>query len=471
MKNRTERDYLGEKVLPADALYGIHTARATENFTSAGRPVHPTLIRAYGAVKLACLQLNQRLVQLLPAEHFSAARIACEEMMHGDLTQHILVDALQGGAGTSLNLNVNEVLANRTLQLLGHSPGDSSIIDPINHFNRHQSTNDTFPTALRVAALWEMQSLESEVTLLVNAFQQQERALADVVKVARTQLQDAVLTTLGRTMGAFADAFARDRWRLYQACERLRTINLGGTAIGSGVGAPRNYIFAVVDELRQVTGLPLARAENLIDATQNLDGFSEVGGFVRTLATNLLKVANDLRLMASGPHAGLAEITLPPVQTGSSIMPGKVNPVIPEATAQAAMMALGYDATLAHACAAGNLELNAFLPLVSECILQSTTLLSRTTRSLRSQAIEGLVANRNQCDRHVNNSTAAATAMVKKLGYHTVNQFIIKAQNEGISLREYIIDKGLLTREEWKQLTNAQAVLRLGSDEQSSNHD
>ena len=266
--------------------------------------------------------------------------------------------------------------------MLGQPLGDYSVIDPLNDVNLHQSTNDTFPTALRVAAIEQLRGLERDVTALTEAFQSKEHEFAGIVKVARTQLQDAVLTTLGRSMGAYAEAFARDRWRIYKCEERLRVVNLGGTAIGTGVGAPREYIFRVVDHLQQITGMGLARSENLIDATQNMDLFVEVSGIVRSLASSLLKVSSDLRLLASGPDAGLGEIQLPARQAGSSIMPGKVNPVIPEAVGQAALAIAGLDQTLMNACSLGNLELNQYLPLIADCLLTASRWLAMLARRL-----------------------------------------------------------------------------------------
>ena len=264
---RTEHDLLGEREVPADALYGIHTARAVENFPLSLRPVHPGLVRAYGAVKLAAARVNHELGRWDEGT-FRAIEAACLEMMDGVLERHILVDALQGGAGTSTNMNVNEVLANRALQLLGAAPGDYARIHPLEDLNRHQSTNDTYPTALRVAAIFSLRRLQGEVIGLLGELQAKELELAHVVKVGRTEMQDAVLTTLGCAMGAWAEAIARDRWRIYKCEERLRVVNLGGTAIGTGIAAPREYIFRVVDRLREITGLGLARAENLIDGTQ-----------------------------------------------------------------------------------------------------------------------------------------------------------------------------------------------------------
>ena len=275
MSYRTESDLLGSLQVPRDALYGIHTQRARDNFALAGRPVNRHLVHAYGMVKLACARTNHEL-GYWSAEQFKAIEQACQELAEGRLDEHVVVDALQGGAGTSTNMNVNEVVANRALQILGHAPGRYEIIHPLDDINLHQSTNDTFPTALKVAAIGQFRGLERDTTTLLEAFQRKEREFAGVVKVARTQLQDAVLTTLGRSMGAFAEALARDRWRMSKCEERLRVVNLGGTAIGTGLGAPRKFIFRAIDHLQQITHMGLARAENLIDATQNLDTLVEV---------------------------------------------------------------------------------------------------------------------------------------------------------------------------------------------------
>ena len=342
VKSRRERDGLGVRKVPAGRLHGVHTERALENFQLLGRPIHTALARALGAVKLAAVRTNRSL-GFLPDEVATALEQAATELMNGSLAHTIVVDALQGGAGTSANMNVNEVLANRALELLGLERGNYATVSPLDHVNLHQSTNDVFPTALRVAALWGLRRLEPAVVALQESFQEKERALAHVVKVARTEMQDAVLTTLGREMSAYAEALNRDRWRLYKCEERLRVVNLGGTAIGTGLAAPRRYIFQAVEELREITGLGLARAENLVEATQNADVFVEVSGLLKALATTLVKISGDLRLMSSGPEAGLGEIRLPARQAGSSIMPGKVNPVIPEAVTQAALLSIGHD--------------------------------------------------------------------------------------------------------------------------------
>jgi len=461
---RTETDLLGDRQIPAGALHGIHTARAVENFPLAGHGVHPQLIRALGTVKLACATTNRALGAWAqdPAKA-EAIAAACREMAQGLLDQHVIVDALQGGAGTSTNMNVNEVLANRALELLGEPHGHYQRISPLDDINLHQSTNDTYPTALRLAAIHLLRDLELRLVYLQEAFQGAEKRLADVVKVGRTQLQDAVLTTLGREMSAYAEALTRDRWRIYKCQERLRVVNLGGTAIGTGIAAPRQYIFQVVEALRDLTGIGLARAENLIDATQNTDVFVEVSGILKAHAVSLIKICTDLRLLASGPQTGFGELLLPPRQAGSSLMPGKVNPVIPEAVTQAAMLVIGHDATLTQACAAGNLELNAFLPLIALCLLGSLDLLARADTILARHCVAGLEANRPRCREHVESSTATVTALVGVLGYQNACALAQRAARTGETIGAIVTGDGLLTAEQFQALTAPEAVCQLGS--------
>jgi len=464
-ETRCEKDSLGELAVPAGARHGIHTARALENFPLLGRPVHPALARAFGAVKLAALRTNRRLGYLGDGGDPGKAEAmeqACRELLEGALDGEVVVDALQGGAGTSTNMNVNEVLANRALELLGRPHGDYAAVSPTDDLNLHQSTNDTYPTALRIAAIHGLRELERQVLALQESFQAQEKALAHVVKVARTELQDAVLTTLGRSMGAYAEALNRDRWRLAKAEERLRVVNLGGTAIGTGLAAPTEYIFRVVEELRELTGLGLARAENLVDATQNLDTLVEVSGLLKALATTLIKVATDLRVLSSGPEAGLGELRLPPRQAGSSIMPGKVNPVIPEAVTQAAVMAIAHDQALGTAVAMGSLELNAFLPLIAHCFLESLDLLARACDILARHCVAGLSADEGRCRAQVENGTAAATALLPLIGYEQAALLAAKAQAEGTGLKATAVSSGLLTAAQFEELTSPEAVGRLG---------
>jgi aspartate ammonia-lyase len=461
VKSRRERDGLGVRKVPAGRLHGIHTERAIENFQLLGRPVHTSLARALGAVKLAAVRTNHSL-GFLPDEVATALEQAAAELMNGSLAPTIVVDALQGGAGTSANMNVNEVLANRALELLGLERGNYATVSPLDHVNLHQSTNDVFPTALRVAALWGLRRLEPAVVALQESFQAQERAFAHVVKVARTEMQDAVLTTLGREMSAYAEALNRDRWRLNKCEERLRVVNLGGTAIGTGLAAPRRYIFQAVEALREITGLGLARAENLVEATQNADVFVEVSGLLKALATTLVKISGDLRLMSSGPEAGFGEIRLPAKQAGSSIMPGKVNPVIPEAVTQAALLSIGHDQTITIAVAMGSLELNPFLPLVAHCLLESFDLLAAACDSLRRDCVDGLEADEARCRQQVENATATATALVPLLGYERAGELVVAARREGRALKDVAIDYGWVTEEQFAEATSPEAVCRLG---------
>jgi aspartate ammonia-lyase len=458
---RTEKDLLGERPVPAGVLHGVHTERALENFPLALRRVNPALIRAYGAVKLACARTNHELGWWDDAKA-RAIEQACSEMMEGQLDGHIVVDALQGGAGTSTNMNVNEVLANRALQLLGKPLGDYAAVSPLEDLNLHQSTNDTYPTALKAAAIQLLRALEREVTALFEEFQQKEKAFAHVVKIGRTEMQDAVLVTLGREMSAYAEAFARDRWRIYKCEERLRVINLGGTAVGTGLLAPREYIFRTVEHLRDITGLGFARAENLVEATQNADVFVEVSGILKACAVNLLKIASDIRLLSSGPDAGIGELRIPERQAGSSIMPGKVNPVIPEAVSQAAMAVMANDQAIAQACSLGSLELNPFLPLVADALLGSLDLLRNACSIFRRFCVAGLEADEARCRRNVEGATAVLTALAERIGHQAATEVARAARENGKSVREIVLERGLISGPEFDQLISPERVMRLG---------
>lgn len=415
-------------------------------------------------MKGACAATN-RALGFLEGRKADALEEACREMAAGLLSGSVVVDALQGGAGTSTNMNVNEVLANRALELLGEARGRYDLVSPLDDVNRHQSTNDTWPTALKLAAIRRLRGVERAVLGLQEAFQAKEKELAHVVKVGRTEMQDAVLTTVGRSMGAFAEAFNRDRWRISRCEERLRVVNLGGTAIGTGLGAPRAFVFGVVDRLRERTGVAFARAENLVDATQNADVFVEVAGTLKACAASLLKVSGDLRLLSSGPEAGLGELRLPPRQAGSSIMPGKVNPVIPEAVSQAALLVFAHDQAIATATGLGSLELNPFLPLVAHSLLESLDLLERSATALAELCVEGLTADEERCRRHVDASTATLTALVPLLGYERASAIAGEAARSGKPVREVAVASGAVTSGELDAATSPEAVCRLGSPE------
>lgn len=464
MSTRTESDLLGEREIEVQTRYGIHTLRAVENFDLTRQSLHPELIHAYGVVKLASLRAIGAISAWdLEAEKIQAMEQAAFELSQGILDNDIVVDPLQGGAGTSTNMNVNEVIANRALQILGQEIGDYSSISPSEDVNRFQSTNDTFPTTLKLAAINGLKKLEQSVVQLQECFQDAEKRFADVVKVGRTQYQDSVLTTLGREMAAYAEACSRDRWRIYKCEERLRVVNLGGTAIGTGFTAPRKYIFQVVEVLRELTGIGFARAEDMVENTQNCDVFVEVSGIIKACASTLIKVSNDLRLLSSGPEAGLGEITLPAVQAGSSVMPGKVNPVIPEAVIQSCMLVIGYDAALTSACSMGVLELNSFMPLIAHCLLESIDLLQRSCEILATKCISGIEANRERCRGNIEASTVLATALIPIVGYEKATEVSRLKQQSGKSIREVVKQIGIMTDEQIDELISPEAVCRLGS--------
>ena len=336
------------------------------------------------------------------------------------------------------------------------------MFDPLAHVNLHQSTNDVFPTALKVAAIALLRRLEKAIAGLQAAFQAGERKFGDVVKIGRTQLQDACPMTLGAEFSAWAEAFSRDRWRVFKCEERLRVVNLGGTAIGTGLTAPRDYIFRVVDKLREETGFGLARAENLVDATQNADAFVEVSGILKAHAVNLLKISSDLRLLASGPRTGFGELRLPARQAGSSIMPGKVNPVICEAVAQAAMLAIGNDALITMAAGAGQLELNAFLPLLAHALLQSLSVLEAACMTFRTRCVEGIEADREACAQHVERSWATVTALAPHIGYGRAAELAKRVQATGRSVVDVVVEEGILDAETVRRLLSAEAMTALG---------
>jgi aspartate ammonia-lyase len=434
---------LGDLAVPKEAYYGIHTFRAAGNFSLSGILVHSELIRAIVLIKQAAALANRDTGRLQPSLA-EAIIIACEEILRGKFSGHFILDALQGGAGTSTNMNVNEVISNRASELLGGVLGSYAPVHPIEHVNLSQSTNDVYPTAIRIAAISLLKRLSNAFALLQEAFQAKEQEFAAIVKLGRTQLQDAVPITLGQEFGAFAQAFARDRWRLYKVEERLRVIPLGGTAIGTGLNANRQYIYKVTDYIQDLTGLGLARAENTVEINQNCDVFVEVSGLLKASAVNLAKVAGDLRLLASGPRGGLGEISLPPVQAGSSIMPGKVNPVITEAVTQVAYQVIANDTAITLAAQAGQLELNAFGPLISHNLLQSLELLERAVTSLREKCVVGIEANEKRCLELLENSFALLTAISPVIGYERAGELSRQALELNLSITQILQKNGLL---------------------------
>lgn len=452
---RIEHDLLGTMEIPEDSFFGIHTSRAMENFPVSGYKIDEDFIKAYGLVKLACIKtiFNK---ETGIKEKDDAILQACEELAEGKLSDYIKVDALQGGAGTSLNMNVNEVIANRALEILGESKGRYDIISPLNDVNKYQSTNDTFPTALKIAAICKFMELEKVVIKLQESLQAKEREFSDIVKIGRTQLQEAVLTTLGKEFSAYSEAIARDRWRIYKCEERLRVVNIGGTAIGTGLGAPKKYIFQVIENLRDLTGIGLARAENLVENTQNADVFSEISGILKAHATNLIKISNDLRLLSS-----YGEIKLPPVQAGSSIMPGKVNPVIAEMVSQVGLKIIGNDSIISHATALGQLELNHNMPLIAFSLLESLNLLINANKLFAQRCVDGIKANEEKLKKDLYSSTALLTALLPKFSYEELSGISEKISSANVGVKEYILENNLLSEEEFEYLISAECVLAI----------
>lgn len=460
-KKRTEKDLLGSIELDSNNLTGIHSSRAYRNFGQTGGTVHPRLIQAYGLVKLACAKTNATL-GYLKNEKANAIIQACTELAEGKIEPEFELAALQGGAGTSTNMYVNEIIANRALEILDEEKGNYSIISPLENINLHQSTNDTFPTAIRVAAIYACDQLEQAVSELTDEFQLKEKQFSEIVKLGRTELQDAVAITAGQQFSAWAEAFSKDRWRIYKCKERLRIVNLGGTAIGTGIGADQKYIFMVTDQLRQLTSLPLARAENMVQATQNCDEFVEVSGILKAFASNLFKIASDIRLLSSGPQSGIGELKLPSAQAGSSIMPGKVNPVIAEMVCQVAMQAISRDHAITMAAMNGQLELNAFMPLIAENLLSMLDELIEAANRMQELMVAGIEPVKEKCTENLHCSTGIITAFINKIGYTAASKVVKKAQKENKTIKEILLEEELCTEQEYEFLTSSEAVLALG---------
>ncbi|MGC9953093.1 MAG: aspartate ammonia-lyase [Rhizomicrobium sp.] len=438
---RKERDALGEIDIAADALWGIHTERALRNFALSKRRVPYALIASIATVKHAAAIANAEL-GYLNRDVADAIVAACAEVCQGGavMEAQFPLDALQGGAGTSTNMNVNEVVANLALKRLGKPLGDYESVHPLHHVNLHQSTNDVYPTALRIAAIAGVRRLSDAMAKLQGAFQAKELAFQGIAKMGRTELQAAVPMTLGQEFSAFAEAIARDRWRTFKCEERLRLVNIGGTAIGTGITAPRRYIFRVIEVLRALTGMGLSRNENVIDATANADAFVEVSGILKASAANLSKIAGDLRLL----HF-LGEIALPPLQAGSSIMPGKVNPVMMEAVMQAGMAVRANDSVVSECAAHGTLQINEFMPLLAWALLESIDVLEAAALAFAGH-VEGIRANPERCAENLSDSPTLLTAFLPKIGYERANALveeyaIAKAQDSSLTLRRFLSER------------------------------
>lgn len=444
---RTEQDMLGEILLPEDALYGAQTARAKENFALGEQRVHLSLIYAIVTVKKAAA-VTYRELGLMETQKCDAIVSACNEVLAGGMNHAFITHPLQGGAGTSTNMNVNEVLANLALKKLGREAGEYTVIHPLDDINRGQSTNDVYPTALRIAAIWAVRTLSDECAKLQEALQKKEQEYADVLKLGRTELMDAMPVTLGQEFGAYAQAIARDRWRIYKAEERLRLVSLGGTAVGTGSLAERRYAYKVIEVLRDLTDIGLAKSEYPMDITQNNDVFVEVSGLLKALTVSLMKISTDLRIMNSGPNGGFGEIILPKLQIGSTIIPGKVNPVIPEMVTQVAIRVMANDTAISMAAANGNFELNAFMPLIAHSLLESLELLTSSVRLFRTKCIEPLMENKERCREHLERSMVLVASLAPIIGYDNAAAIYRECGNNPERIRGLVLDKGLMNEQE-----------------------
>lgn len=461
MSTRTEKDFIGEKEIPAYAYYGIQTVRAVENFPITGVPVHRELITALAAVKKAAAMANMEL-KMLPNKIGEVIIMAADEMMKGHHLDHFIVDSIQGGAGTSMNMNINEILANRGLELLTKNKGDYFHCNPNNHVNMSQSTNDVVPTALRIAAYQLSEALLGTMKTLQAAFHKKEIEFNDVVKVGRTHLQDAVPIRLGQEFGAYARVIGRDIERLQYANKRMLTINMGATAVGTGLNAKPEYIVKVTEYLSEVTGLPLQTADDLVDATQNTDAYLELSAALKVCAVSLSKICNDIRMMASGPRAGLNELRLPPRQPGSSIMPGKVNPVMAEVINQVSFQVMGNDHTICMACEAGQFELNVMGPVIAFNLLQSLKIMNNGIDVFTRYAVEEMEANRERCELIMKQSFSVVTALNPHLGYNVAASIVKEALKTGMTLQEIILERGLLTPEELEEILHPEQMTTPG---------
>lgn len=471
---RTEADKLGSLSLPADILYGIGTKRALENFPLNSGLVSPHLIHSIILVKKAAALTHLELKQI-EENKGNAILSACEELLsfteqisnstHSAYSKNALLfqnkyhfsdlfplHPLQGGAGTSANTNVNEVIANVALTKLGYEPGHYNIIHPLDDVNKSQSTNDVYPTALRIACIALVRKLSLALSKLQESLQKKELTFEHILKLGRTELMDAVPITLGEEFGAYAQCIARDRWRIYKVEERLRQVNLGGTAVGNGTNTTKRYRFKAVEHLRDFTGFGIAAAEYPMDFTQNADVFVEVSGLLKSCAVNLMKISNDLRLMNSGPYGGFGEISLKPLQPGSTIMPGKVNPVLPEMIGQVSMQVMANDSAISMAASGGQFELNAFLPLIADRILESLELLTNGVSLFREKCIEPLQANEKNCRKHLVASTVFITAFVPYIGYDNATRIHTACNGDTHLIKPLILQEQLLSEDKINEI-------------------
>ena len=444
---REEQDSIGTRQVPGDVYYGVQTLRASENFKITGTMVHPELIRAMAEVKIACAMANKD-AGVLDSRIADSIIAAGREVVSGKLLDNFIVDSIQGGAGTSMNMNTNEVISNRAIELLGGAKGDYSIVHPNDHTNCGQSTNDVIPSAGRIATIRLLKGAISELELLYDDFLIKAEKYKNVIKMGRTEMQDAVPISFGQVFSAYASAIKRDIRRFNSAIDEMSCVNMGATAIGTTINAHPVYIEKVVPYLKKVTGLELLQAADLIDATQNLDSFVYVSGIIKSCAATLSKIANDIRLMSSGPRTGFGEITLAAMQNGSSIMPGKVNPVIPEAMTQISFAIIGNDTTVTLAAEAGHLELNAFEPIIFRCLFESLDILRNGVKMFADECIKTLTVNEERCRELVDNSIGIVTALCPHLGYKESARLAKLALYENRSIRDVVAAETRLTPEQ-----------------------
>jgi len=444
---RVEHDLLGDRAIPASAYYGVHTLRALENFDITHTPIsiYPDLVNALACIKQAAALTNNEL-KLLDDVRAQAIARACEEVRQGGLLDEFVVDVIQGGAGTSTNMNANEVIANRALEIMGHRKGDYRYLHPLEDVNMSQSTNDVYPTAVKLALHFGIERLVDAMAELRLAFEAKAREFSAVLKMGRTQLQDAVPMTLGQEFSTYAVMLGEDEQRLREACLLIHEINLGATAIGTGINAHPRYASVVCRYLSEITGIKLETAGNLIEATQDCGAFVQVSGVLKRVAVKLSKSCNDLRLLSSGPRAGLGEINLPAMQAGSSIMPGKVNPVIPEVVNQIAFEVIGNDVTVSFAAEAGQLQLNAFEPIIAHSLFKSLNHLRRGCITLADRCVRGITANHENLRRSVEHSIGIVTALNPYIGYMHATAVAQEALATGKSVYSLVLDKKLLTK-------------------------
>ncbi|ATI78171.1 aspartate ammonia-lyase [Bacillus licheniformis] len=461
MTYRTEKDFLGEKKIPTDVYYGIQTLRAAENFPITGYKIHEEMIKALAVVKKAAALANMETKRLYKGLGDAIVQ-AADEILEGKLHDQFIVDPIQGGAGTSMNMNANEVIGNRALELLGHNKGEYIHLSPNTHVNMSQSTNDVFPTAIHISTLKLLEKLLDTMEYMLDAFKKKARDFDHVIKMGRTHLQDAVPIRLGQEFEAYSRVIERDIKRIKQSRQHLYEVNMGATAVGTGLNADPRYIENVVKHLAEISGLPLVGADHLVDATQNTDAYTEVSAALKVCMMNMSKIANDLRLMASGPRAGLAEISLPARQPGSSIMPGKVNPVMAELINQIAFQVIGNDHTICLASEAGQLELNVMEPVLVFNLLQSISIMNNGFRSFTDHCVAGIEANEKRLKAYVEKSAGVITAVNPHLGYEAAARIAREAILTGQSVRDLCLQNDVLTEEELDLILNPYEMTKPG---------